>query len=61
LEFKYTNNIVEYEAILHGLIKLKAINVKRALLMSDSQEITGHVDKISRCRNPTLELYLDTI
>jgi ribonuclease HI len=45
LEFNYINNIVEYEALLLGLQKLKAMGIRRETLKSDSQVITGHIDK----------------
>jgi ribonuclease HI len=45
LEFSYTNNIVEYEALLLGLRKLKAMGIRRAILKTDSQVISGHIDK----------------
>jgi ribonuclease HI len=61
LEFNCINNIAEYEALLLGLWKLKAMEIRRAALKSDSQVITGHVDKSSRVRDPKLEKYLDTI
>jgi ribonuclease HI len=61
LEFNCTNNIAEYEALILGLRKLKAIGIRRAVLTSDSQVITGHVDKSSRARDPKLEKYLDTV
>jgi hypothetical protein len=40
-EFNCTNNIVEYEALLLGLRKLKAIGIRRAILKTDSQVIFG--------------------
>lgn len=61
LGFQCTNNIVEYEAVLLILIKLKVMGVKRAILKSDSQVITCHVDKSSRAKRPTLKKYLDTV
>jgi ribonuclease HI len=61
LEFNCTNNIAEYEAILLGLRKLKAMGLRRAVLKSDSQVITGQVDKSSKARDPKLEKYLDTV
>jgi ribonuclease HI len=61
LEFNCTNNIVEYEALLLGLRKLKSMEIRRAVLKSDSQVITGHVDKSSRARDLKLERYLDTV
>jgi ribonuclease HI len=48
MEFKCTNNITEYEVVLLGLRKLKAMGIKRSILKSDSQLITGHVDKSSK-------------
>jgi ribonuclease HI len=55
LDFSYTNNITEYEALLLGLWKLKAIKIRRAILKTDSQVISGHVDKSSKARDPKLE------
>jgi ribonuclease HI len=61
LEFNCTNNIAEYEALLLGLRKLKAMGIRRTILKSDSQIITGHVDKSSKARDTKLEKYLDTV
>jgi ribonuclease HI len=36
LDFNCINNIVEYEALLLGLRKLKAMGIRRAILKSDS-------------------------
>ena len=40
-------NIAEYEAVLLGLQKLKAMGVRREILKSDSQVTMRHVDKSS--------------
>jgi ribonuclease HI len=61
LDFSCTNNIAEYEALLLGLRKLKAMSIRRAILKTDSQVISGHVDKSSKARDPKLEKYLDAI
>ena len=61
LEFNSTNNVAEYEAITLALRKLKAMGVKRAILMSDSQVITGHVEKTAKAKEERLEKYLQTI
>jgi hypothetical protein len=37
------------------------MGVKRAILKFDSQVITGHVDKTSKAKSPTLEKYLDMV
>jgi ribonuclease HI len=60
LDFSCTNNIAEYEALLLGLRKLKAMGIRRAVLKTDSQVISGHVDKSCKARDPKLEKYLDT-
>jgi ribonuclease HI len=61
LDFSCTNNIAEYEALLLGLRKLRAMGIRRAVLKTDSQVIAGHVDKSSRARDPKLEKYLDAV
>jgi ribonuclease HI len=61
LDFSCTNNIVEYEALLLGLRKLRAMGIRRAILKTDSQVISSHVDKSSKAKDPKLERYLDTV
>jgi ribonuclease HI len=61
LGFSCTNNIAENEALLLGLRKLRAMGIRRAILKTDSQVITDHVDKSSKARDPKLEKYLDTV
>jgi ribonuclease HI len=60
-DFNCTKNIAEYEALLLGLRKLKAMGIRRAILKTDSQVILGHVDKSSKARDLKLEKYLDTV
>jgi ribonuclease HI len=60
-DFSCTNNIAEYEALLLGLRKLKEMGIRRAILKTDSQVISGHVDKSCKARDPKLEKYLDTV
>lgn len=59
LNFSCTNNIVEYKSLLLGLRKLKAMGIRRAILKTDSQVISGYVDKSRKARDPKLEKYLD--
>jgi ribonuclease HI len=61
LDFSCTNNIAEYEALLLGLRKLRAMGIRRAILKTDSQVIAGHVDKSNKARDPKLERYLDAV
>jgi ribonuclease HI len=55
---KCTNNIVEYEAILLGLRKLRAIGVQRCTLRTDSKVVSEQIKKECITREPTLEKYL---
>jgi ribonuclease HI len=61
LDFSCTNNIVEYKALLVGLRKLKAMGIRRAILKTDLQVISGHGDESSKARDPKLEKYLDVV
>jgi hypothetical protein len=61
LDFSCTNNVIEYEALLLGLRKLKAMGIRRAILKTDSQVISVHVDKSSKARDLKLEKYLDAV
>jgi ribonuclease HI len=57
LDFSCTNNIAEYEALLLGLRKLKAMGIRREVLKTDSQVISSHIDKSCKARDPKLEKY----
>jgi ribonuclease HI len=61
LDFSCTNNIAEYKALLLGLRKLNAMGIRREVLKTDSQVISGHIDKSCKARDPKLEKYLDTV
>jgi ribonuclease HI len=61
LDFQCINNIAEYEEVLLGLRKLKAMGVRIAILKYYSQVIIGNVDKSSKVKDPKMEKYLDTV
>jgi ribonuclease HI len=54
LEFQCTNNIAEYEAILLGLRKERAMGIQRLVIKTDSQVVTGHIKKDYKTRDPEL-------
>lgn len=56
-----TNNVAEYEAILPGLRKMKALGQPRFIVKTDSKVITDHTEKVSEARNPELIKYLEEI
>ena len=61
LEFKATNNIAEYEGLILGLNKAKALGAKMLLAKTDSQVIAGQVEKEYMAREPELAKYLATV
>jgi ribonuclease HI len=55
---KCINNITEYEVILLGLQKLRAISVQTCVLCTDSKVVAGQIEKECIAREPTLGRYL---
>jgi ribonuclease HI len=55
---KCTNNIVEYEAILLGLCKLKAIREQRCVLRTYLKVVSSQVEKECTAREPTCRCLL---
>ena len=58
LDFKTTNNIAEYEGLIFGFNKAKALGAKTVLAKTDSQVMVGQVEKESVAREPELAKYL---
>jgi ribonuclease HI len=56
-----TNNIAEYEAILLGLCKLRAVGVQRCILHTDSKVVARQIEKECIARGPALEKYLSLV
>jgi ribonuclease HI len=62
LEFdRYTNNIAEYEAVILGLHKLKALGVTTYIIKTESKVVAGQVEKDYSAKDPTRMQYLTTI
>ena len=61
LEFKATNNIAEYEGLILGLNKSKALGAKTLLAKIDSQVIAGQVKIEYMAQEPELVKYLATV
>jgi ribonuclease HI len=58
LDFKATNNMVEYEAMLFGLSTALSLGVRQLLLKGDSQLIIKQVKSDCYCRDLQLAAYL---
>jgi ribonuclease HI len=50
---KCTSNIAEYEVILLGLRKLRAIRIQTCTLRSDSKVVASQIEKECAIREPT--------
>jgi ribonuclease HI len=55
---KCTNNTTEYEALLLGLCKLRALGASNFLVKCDAKVIKDHVEKESEARETELVKYL---
>jgi ribonuclease HI len=58
LEFQCTNNIAEYEAVLLGLRKAKAMGIQILVIKTYSQIVAGHIEKDYKARDPEVAKYL---
>jgi ribonuclease HI len=58
LDFKATNNMVEYEAMLFGLSTALSLGVRQLLVKGDSQLIIKQVKGDCSCNDPQLATYL---
>jgi ribonuclease HI len=58
LEFKATNNMVEYEALIFGLSAALSLGIRQLLVKGDSQLIIKQVRGECSCNEPRLAAYL---
>jgi ribonuclease HI len=58
LDFKATNNMAEYEALLFGLSTALSLGVRQLLVKGDSQLIIKQVKGDCSCNDPQLVVYL---
>jgi ribonuclease HI len=56
-----TNNIAEYEAVILGLRKLRALGVTTCIVRTDSKVVASQIKKDYTAKDPTLMQYLATI
>lgn len=61
LEFQCTNNIAEYEAVLLGLRKARAVGIQKLRIKTDSQVVAGHIKKDYKARDTELAKYLQLL
>jgi ribonuclease HI len=58
LEFKATNNMAKYEALIFGLTMALSLGIRQLLLKGDSQLIIKQVRRECSCNEPRLAAYL---
>jgi ribonuclease HI len=58
LEFKATNNMAEYEALIFGLSVALSLGIRQLLMKGDSQLIIKQVYEECSCNEPRLAAYL---
>jgi hypothetical protein len=56
-----TNNIVEYEDVILGLRKLRALGITACIIRTDSKVVVGQVKKDYAAKDPALMQYLAAI
>ena len=56
--FKASNNQVEYEALIAGMLLAKELGARSLLVKSDSLLVTGHVTSEYQAKDPQLVSYL---
>jgi ribonuclease HI len=56
-----TNNIAEYEAVILGLRKLRALGVTSCIVKTDSKVVVGQVEKDYSAKDPALMQYLTAV
>ena len=62
LDFKgCTNKVAEYEGLLLGLRKARVLGARRLSIRSDSELITGHINKSNRALKSELAKYLAAV
>jgi len=61
LKFRATNNIAEYEGLILGLNKAKALGAKTLLIKIGSQVVAGQVEKEYLTHNSELARYLAVV
>jgi hypothetical protein len=56
-----TNNVAEYEVVILGLRKLRALGVTTCIIKTDSKVVVGQVEKEYSAKDPALMQYLTAV
>ena len=61
LTFEYTNNVVEYEALLLGLHALKDLGAQKIRVLGDSELVINQVNESYQTRHPRMRAYRNEV
>ena len=61
LNFKCTNNIAKYEALILGLKLVRNLGAKRVYVMGDSKLVVKQINGVYMTKDPRLSCYKGTI
>ena len=61
LQYRTTNNEVEYEALLKGLELAKSIKAESILILRDSQLVMGQVNGTCEAKEERMKKYLEKV
>ena len=61
LQYRTTNNEVEYEALLKGLELAKSIKAESILILGDSQLVMGQVNGTCEAKEERMKKYLEKV
>ena len=61
LEFKCTNNVAEYEALILGLKVLKDLQAQRIAIKGDSEFVIRQVQGSYQAKHPRMKSYINLV
>ena len=61
LTFECTNNVVEYEALLLGLLALKYLGAQRIKVLGDAELVINQVNDSYQTRHPRMRAYRNEV
>lgn len=61
LHFQATNNVAEYEALLHGLRITVSLGIRGLHAQDDFDLVIQHVMMVWECRDPTMQAYCQEV
>ena len=61
LHFPASNNVAEYEGLIHGLKAAIALGIRKLMVWGDSNLVVNQVTKEFSCTSPIMEAYCQEV